>query len=40
MQPEDNAREREVKDRTKEKIYATMVEQSALAATLKQIYIE
>jgi hypothetical protein len=39
-QTEDKAREREEKDRTKEKLYSTMVEQSLLAATLKQIYTE
>jgi hypothetical protein len=40
MQKEDKGKGREEKDRTKEKIYSTMVEQSLLAATLKQIYIE
>ncbi|CAF0725263.1 unnamed protein product [Rotaria sordida] len=37
---EDNVKEREEKDRTKEQIYSTMIEQSVLAATLKQIYID
>ncbi|CAF3339478.1 unnamed protein product [Rotaria sp. Silwood1] len=37
---EDNEKEREEKDQTKQKIYSTMVEQSVLAATLKQIYID
>ena len=40
MQNEDREREREETIRTREKIYFAMVEQSPLAATLKQIYIE
>ncbi len=39
-QNDDKVKEREEKDRTKEKLYSTMVEQSLLAATLKQIYTE
>ncbi|CAF2331655.1 unnamed protein product [Rotaria sp. Silwood2] len=39
-QNEDDVKEREEKDQTKEKIYSTMVDQSMLAATLKQIYID
>lgn len=40
MPNEDRTREREETIRTRELIYSTMVEQSPLAATLKQIYIE
>ena len=40
VQNEDKAKEREENNRTKEKIYLAMAEQSLLAATLKQIYIE
>jgi len=40
IQNEKKPRDREEKDRTKEKIYSIMVEQSLLAATLKQIYTE
>lgn len=40
MPTDDNTRERQQKDRTKEEIYETMIEQSLLASTLKQIYTE
>lgn len=40
MQNEDRAREREEANRKRELIYSNMAEQSPLAATLKQIYVE
>ncbi len=40
VQHDDRTKDREENNRTKEKIYSTMAEQSLLAGTLKQIYIE